>query len=477
MKRTPNKILYGLQLLALCLSLCGCGENFNLEIFDFPDVDDSVQSGDNTEGTEIQISPTLYDAVYAVSTRGTGPLEVWSKDQEHWTNTTFRTFAFRSGTDLRKGSADYNTKKETEDQCLLFDQPLRIDDTGIAYFYDKNGKKVKKYYKGNRLNRWKFFLFNPDVAPDVELDYTSTSKKVTASLSIDGKNDIMHSFAYHSVEDMRLFEEELAAMPNREGDDVRIFTDKNRNQALVYSGLAGSLGLHPKFTLNHLMSRFDVFVLGGSTDEEGNGDGFLQVVIDGVEVMAPGKVTVDVADDSWEENTYNEAVSAGKLLTPDLSSMKTIGMDVIGHKMTNNSETKKYKPNTDFDELWQQIVDARLYSEDALVHHVYTKDVDVLDTLCRTVMLPPMDSYKLRIQGKFFFCKETNGKLTLTDAEDKEMSLGDTEYDISLPNGEAFKPGMKYNILIRVYGRSRVSVSVSIGMPWLDGGGVRVDED
>lgn len=465
-----NKNCKHILLALLCMVLPSCSENFNEIYFPWGDVDDNVVSDDNTDEAKVLILPTMYDSDRGLASRGTGPLGTWGEDQDHWLNTEFRVFAFRSKNSYFP-SYNSNYANTSSDNRLLWDQRLRIDEFGDLSFVDDNGEKEEHYYHTDKMSKWKFFLFNPDGAHIDSNTYQTTNSSLTATLTLDGKMDIMHSFAAHTQADLLDFENKLTNL--KDPERTRVFTENNKNGNLMYSAFAGSLGLQPKFCLNHLLTSFDIFVLGSKTDEMND---FLQILVDDVKMEASNEVTVKLADDSWDIESYNKLVKSGELLQTKNSNHK-YDLDIVPRIMQTNKYTQMYREYTDFDILWKEVCERGLYKPDQVVHHVISKDQSVHDTLCHTIMLPPQQSYKISINGKYLLCTEDKGQLHLAQSKECWLPMEGNNYTVELPNKESFLPGMKYNIFIYVYGRTRISVSVSIASPWQKGEDVIIDTE
>lgn len=458
------------------MALTACNEYYQEIIWTEPVVDDNVQSGDVTTKVKVKILPSLYDQTYNIGTRGTGPLDDWKLDREKWMSTSFGVYALRTkGKKDEKFTTDF-TKKENR---LLWGEPLKLTREGDVYFQGSGeGEAAEYFFPEQQSNRYKFFLLHDDGAMTQEPEVSQD--KITAKLRIDGTQDIMHSFAMHSTKDMQAFHNALAGLG--ESEAVKLFTENP--EAYMYSGLAGSLGLQPKFELNHLLTRFNIFVLGGSQNVTETNNGFLQSIIDGITIESPTDLTLTLADNAWDNNnnTYNEAVAKKKLMTIDQGSLKPVPAQLINRPIRNNTESHNYDQKTDFDLFWQDVLNSGLYSEDDIVHHVYTKNPEVKDTLCQTIMLPPGERYKIDIKGKFLVCRrDEEGKMRYTNGcYASPLTDEKSFYEIMLPPDEngnpvPFEPGKTYSVTIYVYGRSQIDLKVALESTWQNGGNINID--
>ena len=300
--------------------VASCHESFNIIYEDVVEKDPNVIPPENVDIRKVNILPTLSDPLYTIdmpaasekeedtdgedtpdkdkvygkdyTTATRGAYGTWEEDKAHWLSTRFHTFGLRSG-NMSGGNADYEAAKNGDQSAgVLWDQILGIyDQHGHTQFFNEEGKVVdRKYDIGDNLYRYKFFLLGMDNKP---VDFhTEEGRRVVASVQLDGSHDILHSFAYHTDEQ---YDEAVQQAP--QGDAMKVFLGGGKDY--MYNRLSGYLGMHPIFNVNHLLSRFDVYVKGAVTEDTPRGD-FLKIIITDVELKAYNNVDIVVADDSWE---------------------------------------------------------------------------------------------------------------------------------------------------------------------------------
>ena len=285
-----------LFLMITALLLVSCHESFNSIYEDVVERDPNVVPPEEVDMKKVNILPTLSDPLYMIDgTRNwVGPFGNFDADKTHWLNTRFCTYGLLTGNRIG-GEADYNAAMAGDKHYgVLWDQRMGISDQqGHTIFYDEADKPVIcRYNPDDKLYRYKFFLLGTD-----GLEHESRvegKNKLIARMDVDGTNDIMHSFAYHTDQQYR---EEVAQLPNDE--TTKVFTEGGNEY--MYNRLSGNRGLHPIFNVNHLMSRFDIYVKGGNP-KNSNACDFLKIFVTDVSIEAAKTIDVTVADDKWERD-------------------------------------------------------------------------------------------------------------------------------------------------------------------------------
>lgn len=435
----------------------------------------------------VHILPTLSDPLYMIDeTRSwVGPFGNFDADKSHWLNTRFCTYGLLTNNRVG-GEANYSAAMNGDTHYgILWDQPMGISDQqGHTIFYDANDKPViRKYNPDDKLYRYKFFLLGTDGlshTPRIE-----GNNKLIARMELDGTNDLMHSFAYHTDQQYR---EEVAQLPNDE--TTKVFTDGGGEY--MYNRLSGNRGLHPIFNVNHLMSRFDIYVKGGNAPGNNTCD-FLKVLVKDVQIKAVKTIDVTVADDSWERDTYIAQFQENNLVqcvgAPEMYNLQIVSNEVKNTEFTINNradidfnhiaaEAEKYKPYLDepvFPEGSHWVSDTKR------------------DSLCKTILLPPLPtddghfvlSFSYRYlnllydqkTGKYELGTKTDGTIPVNMWEDYSNQT------IVIPNvdenGDPVKymGGRKYSIVITVYGKTSIEVEVLRPTLWENGGEIETGKD
>ena len=438
-----NRYIYIIiSILSVCMIACS----------------DNELVGDGYEETPVRIRPVIKEGIeYDITTtRSTGPFEKWSDDPSHWLNANFRTFALLDHNRVYDGARDYS-KSDIE----IYNQLMRIKNAnGELKFYDENGQEEEKYYSPWRTRRYNFFTYFTDAPDTFKLDGKSEPGVLKTNITINGRQDVMHGFAYHTDQELTNL---ISQMPNN--DETKLFTNGNDGRDYLYSGMAGNRGIHPQFHLKHLLSRFDLKVQGVPTGKNNEKKySYLQVIINEVNIKAPAKGTLYIARSNWQdEASYNQAADNGEILTWE--GEKKYNLEVIQQDMQNVSVV-----DVDFNSLQQQLLDNGIVSRTQPYFHVNSEEPK---DMCLPVMLPAMTE-SVEIELKYTYV------LYYYDTESQqwkvnlELTKGKQEHSIhklSLPvEQRPFKPGSKYTIWMKIYGREEVSIDVLNGEIWEQAG-------
>ena len=421
---------------------------------------DDLVGHDYYDNVPVRIRPMIKEGIeYEITTsRSTGPFEKWSDNPSHWLNADFYTYALETN-NFMGGEANYQNVSEVMDHQLMRIQNVN----GELKFLDNSGKPEEKYYSKWRARRFKFFTYYTDDAKLGECIRMKT--KITQPVNINGHQDLMHGFAYHTDQELSLL---ISRMPNN--DETKIFTNGNEGRDYLYSGMSGNRGIHPQFHLKHLLTRFNVEVRGimGEKDKKYS---FLQVLIDSVAIVAPSNGTITIANDLWnDEETYNKAFENREILTWD-NEMKPYGLDIKTQKMTNSA----YLPNVDFESLRQQVEAMGILSTKTY-HQVNSMDSK---SLCDPILLPSVDSTLVIVLGyRHIYYDQDEAGNWIVNQEKTRDSQWRQPYVLSLPKElRPYKPGATYTIQIKIYGPEQISIDVLNGEHWKPGGDVDIDTE
>lgn len=435
---------------------------------------------ENKEVGRVPIVLTMGDPQYELLTRGTGAFEDYAIDAEHWRNADFRTFAFLTSNKHAKES-DVDYTKKSLDAALLYDQRMRIADASLQIqFLDENLNQVTKYYNETHPQwRYNFFTYYADDCQKYEGDaiaYKTDRKTVKVNVEIDGTQDIMHGFAYHTSEQFKDTIKALYGGDEAPSELKPLLDEDNDTLRYLYSTMAGHRGIHPVFHANHLLTRIDFKVKGVKSKDKDKDDAemdnYQKIVVRKVVVEnVPYKGTLMVANDDWKnpskylEALKYEAKEEAKVLTFDKSATKDI--DVIMEKA----------PVTDtFDWLEEDPIyqEQGPYTEENAQFHITS---ETSKTLGKAVLLPPCNRLLIRMEADFLDIGKNaeTGKLELK-SKIKRLTV---YYDVTYKKDDvvrAFEGGHAYSVVINVYGVQKINGSMVLN-GWVGEDGGEYDPD
>lgn len=478
------------------LLLTSCSQSYDLLYEEVAEWDRNVVSPEEFDIHKVLILPTLSDPLYSIqkpadpsATRGA--YGTWQTDEDHWVNTRFHTFGLLTHNDVG-GSADYTLARQqggSGSAACLWDAPMGIiDQQGHTAFYntfdptDPQSAPVNHYHNDDdKLYRYKFFLLGTDNRP-VQFDRVSRDK-IGCTMTLDGETDLIHGFAYHSDQQ---YDDAIKQLP----DETLSHTLREGGINHLYNRLAGNRGLQPIYNANHLLCRFDIYVKGAFFGDEMTFN-FLDVFIDSVKIKTHDKIDITVADDSWERDTYISAAQAGRLIQTVGNAVR-FPATIIPRPMQNNEFTQEYADRIGHNDFTHLADEAQDYASKGLIvipessHWVGDNKPQLL---CRKLLLPPVlpdgENFVLDIKSRCIFTtKGADGKMYLgsgPDADNKPIDLW-MNYDqtVVLPrvakDGKpiTYKAGSVYNVILSVYGKSKITLEVTIGMQWEDGGDIDI---
>ena len=478
------------------LLLTSCSQSYDLLYEEVAEWDRNVVSPEEFDIHKVLILPTFSDPLYSIqkpadpsATRGA--YGTWQTDKDHWVNTRFHTFGLLTHNDVG-GSADYTLAQHqggSGSAACLWDAPMGItDQQGHTAFYntfdptDPQSAPVNHYHNDDdKLYRYKFFLLGTDNRP-VQFDRVSRDK-IGCTMTLDGETDLIHGFAYHSDQQ---YDDAIEQLP----DEPLSHTLREGGINHLYNRLAGNRGLQPIYNANHLLCRFDIYVKGAFFGDEMTFN-FLDVFIDSVKIKTHDKIDITVADDSWERDTYISAAQAGRLIQTVGNAVR-FPATIIPRPMQNNEFTQEYADRIGHNDFTHLADEAQDYASKGLIvipessHWVGDNKPRLL---CRKLLLPPVlpdgENFVLDIKSRCIFTtKGADGKTYLgrgPDADNKPIDLW-MNYDqtVVLPrvakDGRpiTYKAGSVYNVILSVYGKSKITLEVTIGMQWEDGGDIDI---
>ncbi|MBQ8968739.1 MAG: hypothetical protein IJ064_03270 [Bacteroidaceae bacterium] len=410
------------------------------------------------ETPPVRILPSAggQDFDVSIETRSTGPFERWSLDQAHWQAADFYTFALQTRNTIggvEAGELNFRTSD------VMWNQLMRIQDAqGNVRFYDNDAptQEVFRYYSNWRARRYKFFTYHAD---DAVLSLNPSTDKITASLTINGHQDIMHGFAYHTDNELQAL---IDNMPDGENKTNFTTTPESRGgREYLYSGMSGNRGIHPRFHLHHLLSRFDVQVQGMKGANEKYS--FLQVLVDSVVIKAPARGTLTIADDQWTDSiTYNQAVEAQNILTWGTDSTD-YQLELIPHTTLTDGGCL---PGVDYSILQDSLQDLGIITSGMVYHQI----CDTLPTpLCQAALLPAAEEgVSIHVYYRYIFAHWDGATRTWTvDAKSTNAATNQWQNSTRLmprdTSGQPvrFKAGGQYTVLIKIYGPEEITATVA----------------
>lgn len=444
MNKRQNIIL----LLLTSLLLVACGESYNSMYEDVVEVDPNVKPVEGESLKKVRILPALKDPDYYIEpAKGMGPYYKFPEDSEHWLNAVFHCFAFPTG------SGTYS-----DNNALLWKKDMKLlDEQGTLAFYEEGKPKSQYYDSKNTKKRYKFFAFSPDTDDD-NVEYIPKGNVLTATVKLDGTQDILHSFASHTDDE---YENAIGKLPDDETSLV--FIQGGRDY--MYSALSGNRGIHPIFKVNHILPRFDLYVRGGVDESElaaKDKNTYVYCVIESIKFIAPGQITVDVADDAWESDEYQKKVDDGLLVT-----CKPGDKEYDANILKNPMSGEQY--GVDFDDLEKQ------YNEIVKDDHHFWVETSKAKSVATPIMLPPVKQMQLLVNYNYIILvKDSEGR----DVIDKLVPLTYPVTIDPLQKGDPkFLPNTKYNIFITIYGMRGVTVQVLPLDKWIEDQEIPVGED
>ena len=286
---------------------------------------------------------------------------------------------------------------------LLFNHATRLADAnGTLQPLDAQGIPLSRYYS-QRHPDWKynFFAYHAAAAADLSTLRATADNRLMVEIDIDGTQDIVHAWAMPTVDSLAQFS---------------------------FSTHTARMGLHPQFRPNHLLARFDFLVKGIPYPDESE---LLPPIVHALTIQSRHAATFLLADDAWTPTLYDEAWSAGKLLT------------------------------------WQDDQKSIAVAEAANL----SLEPEQLQAFGHPVLLPPSSAYHILLKAEFPH-RAANGTV---ESECEEIAC-DIHPAPDTLTGEtpAFLPGHQYTVTITVYGKTAIGCGVML-QPWMQGEDVNLD--
>lgn len=515
-------------LVGYALLLTACAESF-------PSIlDENVQGRPDEVLPQEQdaeltpIMPTLRAPQFNFVTRARldtegRPFESWEKDEEHWRDAKFHVFAFQT-TNSYGGEVNMNQTQDFQDEgrgsvtmnslCLLYDRIMHVTDplSGRVRFVEDKGAyegamedpEKTYFYRINGQNlKYNFFTYYADNAVTSGYRTNADGTQLLCDIAIDGTQDILHAFAFHEREDYNNYVQQLVDQ-NLPKDYLNVLTTPDSYNQLLYTAAAAHRNINPIFNIRHLLSRFDVNVIGRYTTDnpeerkrnEKDLSDFHNIIITDVSFEVPNKGTFLIADNDWggwtEGNigdSYTALLEAGAreeeyggLIKWNRSQMERLKAIMINDKdVEENKAIYAEIPSADMLGRAQEFWNAETKT-------FRIKSEEKASLLEQSILLPPSNEITIRLKGfalnytqvatpkvddKGNPVTDGNGNPVYTYSKElnpKEPLLSyELESLVKLADPMVFEPGKQYTINIYVYGYQNVYIKALYGSEWKQG--------
>lgn len=490
-------------IFTTCLVLGSCRESYpSIADPNANDVDEVFPS--ESEADLSPIMPTLNSPQFTFVTRaeggGTGPFESWEEDPEHWLGADFHVFAYQTtnsyggvvnmeATD--DGQLDDKEKNErngafSDSPCLLYDRIMRVSDPKqgsvrfVNRFQDTNGYNhgssidTVYYYRINaNTKKYNFFTFYADDAVQKEEGrfFKHYKDSITCRIKINGRQDIMHSFAYHQRSDFEQQVEKLSSMLSK--DQMNVLTAPDSYNQMLYSTVTGHRGINPIFRIKHLLSKFTVRILGKESNESLKiSEDFRNIIISEVRFCVPSTGTMYIARDEW-----GRPAASGKDLGEEYERQVANGELISWEPLTDTLDATVHNNrrliNGEEDPVYQNIKNYQT----ANLFHVLSTSSDSSSIAIDPILLPPVDSFQIELKGYYLnYLKGQEGQLNPNKpvlTYDLPPSL--VKFSVA---PYRFEPGKAYTINVYVYGYQHINIVADLDNHWIQvDEPVVVDED
>ena len=362
------------------------------------------------------------------NTRGTGPMENLTKDEEGYLNTTFYGLAFKCGaTDFSKTaySPDHTTANDRLHSVCLLDgydgyrgMPMKFSDYLDGSFKILTEGTDTAYYSAMYPTQgYNFFVYRIDDW-DPAGKTTRNQNGVYYNIDLDGKRDIIMGSA-------KPFTQELVNSDYSWLNDNTVMRDSCLAADGGYSTFSGRLGVQPRVILKHKLARLQ---FEGYPQEAGSSN----LVISKISVVAPKQATMRVAGPTPDDYgiDFDDASAAETFLSD---------RDEDGNYLQTD-ELKGYTC------VWNE-------EEASLEATKRTKTIigDATTGEYLALMVPPAKQYRM-----YIYYKVKNADAESISGEQRMTAV------LSLGDDEEFQPGTVYTVRFLVWGPQRIDIGASI---------------
>lgn len=421
-------VLWGVSLL-----LTACNESY--PGLYAPVIDEDNPNPEVSED-RVPVKLSATDPSFGIVTRGMGAFEDWSNEEnrERWRNADFYVYGFLGKNHEYSGTVNYAGEE------VNYAYPLNNDDGRIPHCLVKNRRArfngaaeptlewedgYQPYYSVSYPDyMFNFFVYHIDDALQLTSP-TYEASRVVYHIGIDGTQDVISGYAHATESDTE-----------NVGDNDESRYLWNNWQKLIYSARSGHRQIHPRFFIEHRMTRLNFNVKGASPQFSNK----IQILAVGVKSRWIGDFTV--ARDwqggwSWSEDADK----------PQLD-------------ITWGEEKKDmYVATPDTPQEYGATYEQGKCLFDPMVTVEYEESCELGD-----IMLPPDDKYNIFIRYKI-----TDRPNEIFTANYSNVGFAD--------EGKIFEAGKIYEVTLRIYGPQSIALQVSgTGLSWLPGDDLDVDK-
>ena len=416
---------------------------------------------------------------------GVGTLGDWSIDEEKWKKADFHVFAYQTQNRINGqpyGSCDMQSETDMQNSSslpssgnvLLYNRIMRIHSSaGGAKFYSKQSDSdpTDFYFPTkDQLARYKLYAYYADNAEVGDIHRSAT--KVERDITIDGTQDVMHAFAYHSTEQFWYNIKELQANGVNEKelrmlctpDDYSAVENERTYNNYLYSTMSAHHGFHPQFHVNRLMTRLNIYVAGGGVDGDKGLDDYKNLIVTGLSIRGvKTKGTLTIANDEWDATTYQADSMNIIKWDNNQSTYKNLDFPIIENVPFENSDYYNetlYPRLAAFPELKRNHVNVRSKPQ----------------RLVNPILLPPDDFYFIHLDMLYANRSSETNELNKETPFRYVMVEHAVRFKPDLyGNQPTFKQGNEYSIIVYVFGPQQVYISVVTSERWNEGGTINID--
>ncbi len=432
----------------LLLLLTGCGDSFSgmeEKIIESAGPSGPIGPEGGYTVTMVPIRPTFNDATYDIiaPTRGAGAFQNWEVDKSRWLNTDFTIYSFLNNNHFYNGVVDFtprpydgNESAAIPQNCLINGVTARINDAAELRFHEDGQEKTLYYSKRFPNLRYDFFAYYADDAARGAVSWNGTN--LTLPIEIDGSQDVMQGYAYHTEKEQN----EFLGKINASTDESKVLSQYKGE--LFYSTITAHRAIHPQIRMHHLLSCVNVFVLGRTAVGKEDIEDYKNVYITGISLESKYKGNMVIASPYWKNvgestNTYEVDFEAGKLVNFEDEKVslhvKNIKTNHEEEKLQGAFQVKSREP--------QQVADS--------------------------ILLAPAESYMLHLTYKYKGT-DVNGN--------EQIQEGYLDYEVKFAEeGKKFLPGRFYSVYVYVYGPQSIEVNTLLIPGWENDGNIEVGKD
>lgn len=441
MKNTPNYIL---AIIAIA-TLSACGDSFVIY------KDGREYSSTSNTKTEDLNTPV------SIKVNAVGLDDDWTQKRSIWKDEDFTIYGLRLPNYSNGASANWGSELDRLPEC---------DGALIRFATNGEGTFKEGTHHYNGVNpEWRYMFTAASIGTaDCEENFYG-SNVILRNITLHGDHDIMIGTSYASEEEI-----DADIRKNRTGSYSSSPSFKllaTYRSDLYHSNISGYRNIHPRLHLKKLLTKFDVNVRGRFGAATPKDSLFRNIIITGIELSAPTKGTLMVANSKWvNEAFFLSSFSSGEIFTPT-SEPSYIPANILAQTGLTNKQKADYN-NFYLPQMQTYFTDNGLpfdIDEARLWWHVNTLDYR---PIVRNMYIPRCDLYALHIHyvyvNRVVDDRHCFTDLLQTGAEiyDLRDCASEVEtYHLQLPAGTTFQWGGSYTINIDAYSLERFVVTVN----------------